>query len=696
MPTNPLRLCAFTILAVFAGREACAQGHWTPRNPLPTSLTFNAALWTGTEILAVGDLGAVYTSPDGKDWESHALKSGDHFKALAQGGGRFAAVGYLAAEQMSGFLSSRDGRTWTTRPHAKYVGLHDILWTGRSFVAVGDSGTILTSADGEAWTRAVSGTRRDLLKVAQGDSLLMAVGDSGTVTTSRDGQTWTVQSTGRTFDLHKVAYGGGRFVAAGAMVASRSYGVLLSSDGAVWSESRVPAHLYSLRWVKDRFLASGLQEFFQSRDGETWERRPTEAFSSLQDWVHTGRHWVGVGTYGAVIRSEDGENFTLPNPPVTWKDLDAVAWGSGQFVAVGAEGEIVVSPDGHRWERSTSGVKARLRHVAEHGGTWVAVGDSGILLTSPDGRAWTRRPSGSREHLFGVAWCGTRWVATGDTVALRSPDGIAWSRHSLNVGLSLTDLVEDPPVWSGSRMVLLGRNGLVLTSADGAEWQPGTRMEAGRPTPFFLWSLVWDGTRFLGHTRIANLVEVVASPDGIAWTSLGTGKPEALGAERLPIRAGRHFVAAGIVGTSPAPARYGWIALSQDGTAWTGLPIPGSLQLYSVAASADRVVAVGFRGTILSSPIDSALATRPTRTAHAGFALRGDRNVLNVIPLRALAGTPFQARLLGLRGETFREAASRGAAAGLRLEGLASGNYVVEVRGDGEGGIPLCLPYVHP
>jgi hypothetical protein len=68
---------------------------------------------------------------------------------------------------------------------------------------------------------------------------------------------------------------------------------------------------------------------------------------------------------------------------VPGKDLNAVAYGNGLFVAVGYGGTILTSPDGAGWTARTSGTSNALLGVAYGNGKFVAVGQYGIILTSP-------------------------------------------------------------------------------------------------------------------------------------------------------------------------------------------------------------------------------------------------------------------------------------------------------------------------
>eukprot|EP01034_Spumella_vulgaris_P009079 gene9079-biopygen7959 len=65
--------------------------------------------------------------------------------------------------------------------------------------------------------------------------------------------------------------------------------------------------------------------------------------------------------------------------------LWSVAYGDGQWVAVGEQGTILTSTDGATWTPRTSGFPARWLVGVGYGtpngnGLWVAVGESGLIL----------------------------------------------------------------------------------------------------------------------------------------------------------------------------------------------------------------------------------------------------------------------------------------------------------------------------
>ena len=84
------------------------------------------------------------------------------------------------------------------------------------------------------------------------------------------------------------------------------------------------------------------------------------------------------------------DEWSLRFPYPTAQTLIAVTYGGGQFVAVGASGTIISSPDGYNWTNRTSGVWNTLRGVAYADGEYAAIGDGGIILVSTNLASWTQ------------------------------------------------------------------------------------------------------------------------------------------------------------------------------------------------------------------------------------------------------------------------------------------------------------------
>jgi photosystem II stability/assembly factor-like uncharacterized protein len=93
-----------------------------------------------------------------------------------------------------------------------------------------------------------------------------------------------------------------------------------------------------------------------------------------------------------------------------------VAFGGGQFVAVGESGAIFTSASGRHWTQRRSGTESLLRDVAFGNGMFVAVGPGRALLASADGIRWTRHATDN--YLYSVSFDGCNFVAASSAGAV--------------------------------------------------------------------------------------------------------------------------------------------------------------------------------------------------------------------------------------------------------------------------------------
>ena len=127
----------------------------------------------------------------------------------------------------------------------------------------------------------------------------------------------------------------------------------------------------------------------------------------------------GGGTETNVVNTPSGASVNTmswhwANPKPHGNSLNSVAWSGTQFVAVGAGGTILTSPDGMTWTAQNSGTTNQLSGITWSGAQFVAVGDFGNILTSPDGVTWTAQNSGTTNWFHGITWSGAQFVAVGD------------------------------------------------------------------------------------------------------------------------------------------------------------------------------------------------------------------------------------------------------------------------------------------
>lgn len=268
--------------------------------------------------------------------------------------------------------------------------------------------------------------------------------------------------------------------------------------------------------------------------------------------------------------------------------LWSVAYGAGQWVAVGEQGTILTSPDGSTWTPRPSGFPTRWLVGVGYGtpngnGLWVAVGESGLILTSPDAITWTaRRAAGTR--INAVAYGNGTFVAADDIGATyNSLDGITWSGPAFGARNGFVRGL----VYGAPHFVSTGLSNIVTT-------YEGT-ISVGRTAAPQLQAAAF-GRRLYLATGGAN---TFTSRDAITWTQQpATTTVGVQGATFF----NNQFVAVG---------NAGGITTSFDGSAWSDRTSGTTQILLAVAGSPDSAIAVGFAGTILQS---AATPSAPTVT----------------------------------------------------------------------------------
>ncbi len=185
--------------------------------------------------------------------------------------------------------------------------------------------------------------------------------------------------------------------------------------------------------------------------------------------------WVAVGDTANIWHSEGGDGVAdWAQSTVAGSDnLNAVAFGAGVVVAVGAAGKILSSADGGITWTDRTGVTANaLNRVVFAAGTFVACGASGTIIQSTDGITWNIRTSGLSGDIFALAYNGTKFLALPTSQALNatSTDGITWATAAIS-SLTYLDLAGSTRTgkWVTTTGTVLGGSTDDFTSGIGSE-----------------------------------------------------------------------------------------------------------------------------------------------------------------------------------------------------------------------------------
>lgn len=585
---------------------------WHPRNAIPTVNRLNNVAYGAGRFISVGDQGTVLISSNGLDWSVSPPFVTNDLNTVVYVENRFFVGGDRGL-----ILWSEDGTSWH---NASVPVIHDVTAIGfgrqnvnsngiyvAAFYRSGGSFGLLNSLDGENWTTNAThnpgiASYSCFTRVSYGNGRFVMSGtgngSDGTplVIYSSDGGYW------ESFFLARmpVAFGNGLFVAPRHVATTNGLSVvsLASTNGQLWlptSSSSGSGGPSSASFAGGRFFASWASPFSTdtisiatSIDATNWTVHSTEANAPVWALAYGGGQYIAVGDRGVILSSADATNWTRRS--TTGFSLQSVAPAAHGFVAVGSAGTAMFSDDGVDWIEFKTATTNNLRDVTQAAGRYVAVGEKGTILSGNEMTNLIARASGTEDELSGVAFGGESFVAVGtrETI-LSSPDAISWVVRNVGASNRLRGVVYGSGVF-----VTVGENGSVFTSADATMWIP---RNSGTTRP--LTCIVFAANRFV---VTASGTSMLVSTDGVNWSIFSNVRPSSTGVSY----GNGYFLATAQVG---GPSR---ILISPDGENWesrtnvTGWPRPTTSFLdgqtvRDLAYNNDTFVAVGVYGLILQS-----------------------------------------------------------------------------------------------
>lgn len=288
------------------------------------------------------------------------------------------------------------GSNWAVGAPLGTGKLNGVSAASTTNVIVGAGGSIFAGLAGATPTAKINPSApADLNAVLTGSLGFVSVGAAGTVVFSADSTTWTTKTSGTVADLYALATRG-----AGAFVAVGAAGTIISSvDGSTWlaATSATTKHLYAATYGNGRYVAVGAQgTVVTSTDGAAWQAVAVNTTNDLRGvalgtfvattgtgttaTTTTTNVFVAIGAAGTVLTSPDGLVWTL-QAPISTNNMNAIAF-SGQFVAVGNAGSIYTSADGISWQARSSGTVNDLTALSRTSTGYTVVGAAGTNLTS--------------------------------------------------------------------------------------------------------------------------------------------------------------------------------------------------------------------------------------------------------------------------------------------------------------------------
>lgn len=211
----------------------------------------------------------------------------------------------------------------------------------------------------------------------------------------------------------------------------------------------------------------------------------------------------------------------------------------------------------------------------------VQVGDGGSVYVQDETERWAPCNTGVTNYLRGVAVLGNRYIVVGENgCVLWSDDGANFQKGTLLP--TTTDNWFEGVAASGQRAVAVGDNGSIYTSTNGITW---TGVASG--TTEWLRSVAFGASTFIAVGENGTILK--SSSSATSWSRVSTnttGVTSHLNRVRyLSTSGGNWFVAVGMRGTA--------IYSTSAGSTWQGLSSGTSNTLFDVAANSNGLLLAG-------------------------------------------------------------------------------------------------------
>jgi hypothetical protein len=376
--------------------------------------TLNDVHAEGAVLVAVGGGGVITRSTDnGATWTASASPTTQVLNGIYFADGLWVAVGVAGT-----VVTSPDGITWTDRTATSGTtqNISEVnFFNGKFYYVSAAAGTVFENTasgivSGIVATSRSTTTSGGLNGIAASATRLLICGTSGAITTSEDGVTFTSR-TGNAAQLNGAAFGNGTYVVVGNVV--NGSGLIATVDPVTFAYQRrlsgTTARLDNVKFLNGAFYvvtANVVNRIFRTSDGISYSEIVVTVGGGQN---HVGRDIAfGAGVFVAVAGqsyaiSSDGTSF-VSGVTRTGADIQAIDFANSLFVAVGAAGTIITSPNGTTWTLRTSGTTQNLNSVmfSTRDNLWYAAGNGGVLLYSPDAITWTAVQNSGTASILGT------------------------------------------------------------------------------------------------------------------------------------------------------------------------------------------------------------------------------------------------------------------------------------------------------
>ncbi|PUA26295.1 MAG: hypothetical protein B0W54_24205 [Cellvibrio sp. 79] len=386
------------------------------------------------------------------------------------------------------FLSDDGGNLWAPVAQQNHY-LNNIAQSadGKRLLVVGDKGQLLVSDNaGRTWKTQHSPVNTNIEgAIASGDSGFIVYGESGLLMQQKNSQSeWKIINYPVSEFVHQLLAN-----ALDNWIAVGTKGTILTSNnqGKAWQPAITQTQEtdYFLSVIQDKrsgnLIAAG-------PPGTIVVARPNS-----NEWhIRLALNDSNQGYFHRVIGDDNSTIVAIAGPGTTYYSSDAGEnWNSAnidnskqlfnaiydhhrqQFIAVGQDGIVQLSPDGKNWVISNTGITQSLQTVYATANSIRAAGDKGALIESTDnGKSWRDTSLASQATILSLFETRDHsFIATGTQgfIARRDNDEKHWQLIDPPTRSSLRTPVQDKDT---GIIYVSGKTGEIIYSKDdGISWR---------------------------------------------------------------------------------------------------------------------------------------------------------------------------------------------------------------------------------
>ena len=472
-------------------------------------------------------------------WTNISLQGGSHLRSIAKNEeGLYVVVGNNGTLKTTSSIDMDQANiTWKRLT----TGIDDVLWGcayGKGvFVAVGGAGVILRSEDGRKWSNIPFGAA-NLYDITYGANGFVAVGttgsegygqkDSRVFYSSVDGITWVevFKDTGAYWWSH-VKYLNGKYITLGF-----TGGIMYSDDAKKWEyKDPVGGSINDIAWDGSQYIAistfynsdNRIHKILKSDNLLNWSEIPTPNNINFLNRIFCFDDRVFI-----IDEASPADRILYSTNLNTWIDtsiempaVTEVFSERDKAIIIGFNDSMTVLKKGGDYKRFL-GDKVQNFIGAVYNGSQVLFATSeGEILTLQDGGLQENHTENNfKDRLVGIVWTGdkyyglcSKWGNNSEIVnssIYTSADGVSWSMLK-DLGIPDIDSIHT----ANGKIFLLGREGQILSSADGLNWETANTNHLNNATVGnWLRSITYNGSVYVCVGMFGN---IFTSSDGINW-----------------------------------------------------------------------------------------------------------------------------------------------------------------------------------